>query len=435
MKKTLIIFSTIFSSVNLVTAQTMFESRTQLILNAFNSKPEDLIRPLIESDVKLGQQDGRVDVNDTAKFSYYVDIKNMNDINSLITLIPMATSRYTPTYYQTDEFWNEHKDEMEKVKREGRPAPRQDMNEVATWLSEMKLSTNPDVIIIDPLTKSSIRKPLQIFLFEHYIDQYEKNGYITLFRGAEKAGEFELWNRKEMPKGVRYWTPTANYAWRYARKNTNFFDDLINGKAPLFKFKIPVKDFKDMVIRSWPRLTLGTELTKSVHRNFDSYRKFSDDLANGQAYLGEGIYGLEFELRANKAGALDMTKYFAGAADIDDLVEDRINVLQKTLARLKRKNIEKSNELDTTFLNRIKNVNIEQQIIASIVNKTGNDETLKSIQKITYGLSEITNIVGFNFSSWANKKINDLKISREKTTEAKNESKAESKILSCKGLF
>ena len=269
----------LFSS--LVQAQSIEQVRTELILKAFNDKPQDLIRPLVATDIELGRIDGRIDVNEKAKFSYFLNIDRMTDINSPMTLIPMATSRYTPTYYQTDEFWEANKEAMAKAKADGTPGPKQDMNEVEAWLKEMKLSTNPDVIFIDPVLNKIERTPLQTFLFDHYKKNYVKDGYITLFRGAEKQGEFQSWSKGEVPRGVRYWTPTANYAWRYARKNTNFIDELVAGEAPLFKFKIPVAEFEAMVMRTWPRLTLGTELTKSAHRSFDSGKQFTDDLTNG----------------------------------------------------------------------------------------------------------------------------------------------------------
>lgn len=160
--------------------------RIRMILKAFNSQPEKIIRPLTAADVQLGKYDGRVNVNEKSKFSYFVHIDNVADRNSKITLIPMATSRYTPTYYQTDEWWYAHKNEIAQAKQEGTAAPKQDMNEVAIWLDEMKLSTNPDVIIIDGKNQLSQRVSLQTFLLDHYKKFYVRDGYITLFRGAEK---------------------------------------------------------------------------------------------------------------------------------------------------------------------------------------------------------------------------------------------------------
>ena len=41
----------------LVQAQTIETSRTDLILKGFNSKPQDLIRPLVATDIELGRID------------------------------------------------------------------------------------------------------------------------------------------------------------------------------------------------------------------------------------------------------------------------------------------------------------------------------------------------------------------------------------------
>ncbi len=420
---------------SLAQAQSIEQTRTDLILKAFNDKPQDLIRPLVATDIELGRMDGRVDVNEKAKFSYFLDIKHMGDVNSRMTLIPMATSRYTPTYYQTDEFWEANKEAMAKAKAEGKPGPKQDMNEVAVWLKEMKLSTNPDVITIDPALNKVERTPLQNFLFDHYKKYYAKDGYITLFRGAEKQGEFQSWSKGEVPRGVRYWTPTANYAWRYARKNTNFIDELVVGEAPLFKFRIPIADFEAMVIREWPRLTVGTELTKSAHRSFDYGKQFTDDLTNGQAYLGEGRYAVEFELRSNRAGAQDMVKYFKGAVTINDLAQDRISVLKLTAERLIQKTPESRAEIEKSFGIRIQRVQSEEKIISGIINKIPAAELSQLLAAMPKGSAEITNIVGIQFESWAHDKINQIaseEVVKAKELEVK---KAATGIRTCEGLF
>jgi hypothetical protein len=417
---------------SLVQAQSIEQTRTDLILKAFNAKPQDLIRPLVATDIELGRIDGRVNVNEKAKFSYFLDIQHTSDAQSRMTLIPMATSRYTPTYYQTDEFWEANKDAMAKAKADGTTGPKQDMNEVEAWLKEMKLSTNPDVIAIDPATNKIERTPLQKFLFEQYKNNYVKDGYITLFRGAEKQGEFQSWSKGEVPRGVRYWTPTANYAWRYARKNTNFLDELVAGQAPLFKFKIPVKQFEAMVMKAWPHLTLGTELTKSAHRSFDSARQFTDDLTNGQAYLGEGHYGVEFELRANRSGAAEMVQFFKGAVTIQDLVQDRTNVLKLTRHRLLEKNPENKTSIESLFDLRIKRIETEGKILSGIMNKIPAAELNKMLSEMPYGSAEITNIVGVNFNSWARNKINQMAAAEAIIINAK---KASGGSKTCEGLF
>lgn len=436
MKKLKIVLSFSFYFFSLsVHAQSIEQTRTDLILKAFNDKPQDLIRPLVATDIELGRIDGRVDVNEKAKFSYFLDIKRMSDVNSRMTLIPMATSRYTPTYYQTDEFWEANKEAMAQAKAEGKPGPKQDMNDVAVWLQEMKLSTNPDVITIDPAINKIERTPLKKFLFDHYKNNYAKDGYITLFRGAEKQGEFQSWSKGEVPRGVRYWTPTANYAWRYARKNTNFIDELVAGEAPLFKFKIPVAEFEDMVMRTWPRLTLGTELTKSAHRSFDSSKQFTDDLTSGQAYLGEGHYGVEFELRSNRAGAQDMVKYFKGAVTIADLAQDRINVLKLTAQRLSEKNPENKTQIEASFDGRIQRVQSEEKVISGIINKIPSAELNKLLASMPSGSAEITNIVGVHFESWAREKINRI-AAEEAAAKVELEAKKSSAVIkTCQSLF
>lgn len=165
MKK--LFFLTLLASLQ-VFATDLIQQRKEMILKAFNAKPENLIEPLELSDIELGAYEGRVVVNKKAKFTYYVHVSEATNANSEIVLIPMSTSRYTPTYYQTDEWWDAHKVEMDAAKREGRPMPKQDMNEVATWLEEMKLTTNPDVIVISK-NKTVSRKPLQEHLFDIYI--------------------------------------------------------------------------------------------------------------------------------------------------------------------------------------------------------------------------------------------------------------------------
>lgn len=342
------------------------KQRAAMIVQAFNDQPQKLIAPLTMDSVKIKNGVGRADVNVKAKFSYYIQTENTLDRNSRIVLIPMATSRFTPTYYQTDEWWDAHKDE--------KPMPRQPMQDVADWLQEMKLTSNPDLLIIDPiadrstglLTGKVTRKPLQEFLLEHYIAKHAKNGVIQLYRGAERQGELEQWQSGKRPASVRYWTPTANYAWRYARKNLNFVDELVAGRAPLFKFEVPVSDFKAMVLRRWPRLTLGTELTKKAHDSFDSSGIFKDHLAGGADFLGEGTYGVEFEVRSNRAGADDMLKYFKGPITIEELAQDRIKVIRESTIRLQKQRPQEFASLEAKADERVRQIQYEAQLLLLI---------------------------------------------------------------------
>lgn len=381
----------------------LVQLRKEIILKALNSKPENLIAPIQLADIELGNYEGRVVVNKTAKFTYYVHITEANNPNSEIVLIPMSTSRYTPTYYQTDDWWDAHKTEIETAKRNSTPMPKQDMNEVTQWLNDMKLTTNPDVVLIDANAKV-IRKSLQDYLFDIYVQKFSKNGKITLFRGAEKINELQSWNSKQAPRGARYWTPTANYAWRYARKNRDFLDLMVKGETPLFKFEIPVSDFKDMVLRKWPRLTLGTELTKNAHQIFDRSLFFGDHLYNGFPFLGVGSVGLEFEIRSNKSGADDMVKYFKGPVTMSDLAADRIAVLESALERLKKQRPAEYEAMKAQIQNRIETIQLEKAVIDSILNHEPVEVTEQLIQKTqTIRNFEIANIDGLQFSVWAKK--------------------------------
>lgn len=404
--------------------------RRALILQAFNQQPDKIIEPLKLEQIHLGLRDGRVDVNTKTKFSYFIHIAEMNNQHSEMVLIPMATSRYTPTYYQTDEWWDQHKSEIEMAKKNGTPMPKQDMNEVAAWLSQMKLSTNPDVIFINGETGLNRRQPLQDFLLDHYLKNYSQNGIITLYRGAEKVGEIESWNRKEVPRGVRYWTPNATYAWRYGRKNLNFLTDMVNNVTPLFKFEIPEKQFKEMVQRKWSQLTLGTELTKNAHQSFEYQNQFIDHLT-GQVYPGEGAYGVEFEIRSNRAGAADMVNYYKGPATIDDLASDRMAVLSRTLNRLVKQNPEQQDELSQQFKARLKNIELEAEIIKAVLRGEEKVALNKLLTKFDSSKAEIVDIDGLDFKKWA---INQAEIRRAQMVQQVGSDRS-NKVLSCGGLF
>ncbi|RYZ64610.1 MAG: hypothetical protein EOP09_15665, partial [Proteobacteria bacterium] len=92
----LIIFIILFFTVRVFADPSVNAIRTELIVKAFNAKPENLIRPLTAQDIRLGDRDGRADVNEIAKLSYYIHIDKSLDAKSPITMIPMATSRFTP---------------------------------------------------------------------------------------------------------------------------------------------------------------------------------------------------------------------------------------------------------------------------------------------------------------------------------------------------
>lgn len=384
-------FLSLASFAQTASIEELDKDRVALIVRAFNERPDQLIAPLTAESVKLKSGTGRVDVNKKAKFSYYIQVEFPDDPKSKIFLVPMATSRFTPTYYQTDEWWDAHKHE--------KPMPRQPMNEVAAFLDEMKLSSNPDVLIIDPSLPTTIRAPLQQYLLAFYLHKYAVDGVLTLYRGAERENETEMWEKGQRPAGVRYWTPTANYAWRYARKNLSFVEDLVNGKAPLLKFEVPVEDFKSMVDRKWPRLTLGTELTKNAHNSFDSQGRFLDHLARGADFLGEGQFGVEFEVRSNKAGADDMQKYYKGTISISELAADRIKVIQEATKRLQAQHPEEVEKLRKQADERIKTIKTEEQLLL-LVQKGGPKDQINKLKSELSRSSEITNIDGFSMDHW-----------------------------------
>ncbi|MFZ3230627.1 MAG: hypothetical protein WA160_10520 [Pseudobdellovibrio sp.] len=380
------------------------QKRSQIILNAFNSRLDQLIEPLELGDIQLGAYDGRIVVNKKSKFTYYVQIEEAMNIDSKITLIPMSTSRFTATYYQTNDWWDAHKAEIDEAKRNGTPAPRQDIDEVATWLKEMKLDTNPDVLVIHPKVNKVERTPLNDFLLEVYLKNFVENGKVVLYRGAEKPNELDAWSKGVAPRGIRYWTPTANYAWRYARKNTQFLDLLLDNDTPLFRFEIPTEKFKAMVQSKWRQLTLGTELTKNAHQIFDRSNYFGDHLYSGDPFLGIGVYGVEFELRSNKSGAQEMAKYFKRVATISDLANDRIRVLESAKSRLQRQIPEKYELKYKAIMEiRISTVRQEANILQALVDHKSETQIF-DLSRQVMGRSEIASIDGLNFASWVSSK-------------------------------
>lgn len=388
--KTLFGLSLILSA-SLAFAQADLRSeRVRLVVNALNSQPQEWLEPITADDVHLSEAGGRADVNKKAKFSYFIHIDNPSDPRSAITLIPMATSRYTPTYYQTDEWWDANKAELEAARREGRPAPRQDMNEVETWLKEMKLSTNPLVFKVAPDGRVGTQR-LQDFLLDRYLQTYAKDGKVRLYRGGEKPTETGEWLAGRKPRGVRYWTPTATYAWRYARKNADFLTKLIDGQAPLYVFEMPVEQFKEMTSGRWPRLTLGTELTKKVHDSFDQTGRFTDQLLSRTDYMGVGDYGVEFEIRSNSKGAADMVPRFVQPITIEELVRDRVALLEKTLIRVKKARPHEADQLDRAFEARRQNTLLEGRLLLALQMKLSQETVRTLAARLAGGHYEIAN--------------------------------------------
>lgn len=371
-KKTLVSVG-IFLAASMAWAQPTAEEldalRTDLIVKAFNSQRGEFTETITADMIHIKNGIGRANINRKVKFSYYIYTEKPTDPNSKITLIPLATSRYAPTYYQTDEWWDEHKAEIDEAKAKGLPQPKQDAAEVKTWLREQKLSTNPLVFIIDA-NKSVSTQRLNVFLYNYYVERYAKDGKVTLFRGGERVNELDSWKQGSKPRGARYWTPTATYGWRYARKNGAFMADLLVGKAPVYTFEVPLEDFRRLTLDGrYPDLTLGVELTKSVHKNFDSRGQFVDDLT-GREYMGIGSIGIEFEVRGNSAGSTEMIRYFKHATTIRELVLDRIDIVRKTQVRL--------NSSDVYFDQQVQNLLLEGKILFALQNKMSK-ETIESL--------------------------------------------------------
>ncbi len=386
-------------------AESLDSVRARKIVKAFDQHPGDLVEPLTVEQVKIQDGQGRVDVNTKTKFSYFIQTLDPRNPESPILLMPMATSRYTPTYYQTDEWWDAHKQEIEQAKREGRPAPRQDMDEVAAWLKANKLSTNPLVLEIRPMGIKQTR--LQDYLRDFILEHHSRDGYVTLYRGGEKPGEIDGWLKGEKPRGVRYWTPTANYAWRYARKNKRFLDELIDGRAPLFVFKLPVERFVEMTERNWPQLTLGTELTRNAHTAFERGGVFIDHLYQME-YAGQGTLGVEVELRSNRKGAERMVEAFERAITIEDLAKDRIDVLKKANARLKQQYPKRASALDAKTADRVERILAEARLLIAVREKMPREVVEQLLRKLPPTREELAYIDGVHFEALIRERMQKL---------------------------
>ena len=108
----LILFSLLLAFSLVAGAQTtsLEETRKNLILQALNAHPENWIEPIKSEDIEMGTYEARIVVNKKSKFTYFLHIANASDDNSEMIFVPMSTSRYTPTYYQSDDWWDKHKD-------------------------------------------------------------------------------------------------------------------------------------------------------------------------------------------------------------------------------------------------------------------------------------------------------------------------------------
>lgn len=416
------------------------DARRELIAKAFNSNSQEFVGTITADDIKIKDGIGRVDVNKEVKYSYFVHTENPADPKSPITLIPMATSRYAPTYYQTDEWWDAHKAEIDEAKRKGVRPPQQDSAEVAGWLKKMKLSTNPIVLKIDTNQRiSSVR--LQEFLSEYYMKNFVQDGKVVLYRGGERATETGDWLRGVRPKGSRYWTPTANYGWRYARKNATFLQELIDGKPPIYVFEVPLAEFKRLTQEGrWPDLTLGTELTKQAHNNFDMRGVFTDNIGGGLDYMGIGKIGVEFEIRSNSAGANSMAQYFKRVVTIQELVADRVKIIRETSARVQQMRPQSAEATRAAFLAREEKTVLEGKFLYAVQNgfsKETANAMLLAMQQAR-GPAELTDsLSGENFSVLIQQRIASLASKPGQMSEElqKLEVAFAKSAMTCNGIF
>ncbi len=264
---------------------------------------------LSTENVKLRNGQGRIDVDPVNKRSYYVFTPNPSDPKSPTYVIPLSTVRYTPRNYSTSEWWEANKEAIAAARADRKPTPTQDPNEVREFLEANNLSTNPDVIVIGESGKYRT-EPLQDFLLREYRMQGET---VRLFRGSLRSTEQAQWEKVEMAWGSQYYTPSATYGWRYARKmpGAPFLDLAKDGKAPLFEFTLPYKEFAALVERG--EFTLGVELPKSAHDRFDREGVFRDALYGNSLYLGDPTFGLEFEITASKPARQRLVRAYQGS--------------------------------------------------------------------------------------------------------------------------
>ncbi|MCM2322400.1 MAG: hypothetical protein NDJ90_03970 [Oligoflexia bacterium] len=355
--------------------------------------------------IRLQNGQGKVDADPKNKLSYYLFTADPSSPSSRTLAIPMATSRFDAENYQTDEWWDAHKLEIEKARREGTPVPRQDREEVRRWLRQNGLSVNPDVVSVDPRTGAATKKELREFLLDEFLERFTEGDSVVLYRGAEKAGELDAWKSGTIPRGVRYWTPDANYAWRYARKSETFLEELVEDRAPLLKFKVPRQEFIDGVQRG--HIVLGTELTKNAHQSFEKSGKFQDHLANGADYLGEGKYGLEIEVRPRRPSRMQFNRYFVGAISVDELAQARARQIESGTARLLRQEPARAAELEALKASRFAMVEAERKLLSLIRTRANAEEIEAAIRALPDGTAEIANVDWADLSSLARKRAGE----------------------------
>lgn len=189
---------------------------------------------------------------------------------------------------------------------------------------------NPPVFTVKP---SGIEtEPVKDFLLRAY---REPGGDIVLYRGAERGDERAQWEAGDIAKGSIYYTPSATYAWRYARKAPGNFSTLLQqGEAPLFRFEVPGPEFERRV-RSGD-FTLGLELPRSAHQQFENSGVFRDVLTGGFYYLGDPRWGVELEIHSTRPGRWLLRDHYQGSITAAELGDYTLEQLQAASQRLVR---------------------------------------------------------------------------------------------------
>lgn len=361
-----------FNSISLAFFIGFASFSTLGVADDLNEARKALIGTVLKVDpknVRIQRGIGKVDASDEFKTSYFIQTTEHQKANSRITIIPMATSRYDKYNYHTDDWWEKYGADAAA----GKTVPPEDPEVVGEFLDKHGLSTNPDVFVIDGVEdKQPKRIKLQEFLTQNFIEKYGDDQFVYLFRGAAKSSELGDWRASagrfgEFPKGVRYWTPDVTYAWRYARKRETFLADTLSGNSPLLQFKIPRDDFLTMVKKG--QLVLGTELPKSVHNGFESSGRFKDVLFSETEYLGEGRYGVEYEIRANRAARNVMSKYFEGPVSMETLGNLRMAQLELAFNRIVKNEPERAQLMNELLNKKRTNIEIEKKMALAAQNK------------------------------------------------------------------
>lgn len=173
-------------------------------------------------------------------------------------------------------------------------------------------------------------EPLSEFLLREIFRKRAKNGMLDLYRGAEREDERESWTQGVPAPGARYWTPTIDYAWRYARKQAHFLSQTIAGKSPILHFQVAVDEFERQVRQG--RLILGAELPARIHKRLESGQGFTDHLAAGDLYLGYPDWGMEVEILSGRERSL-FTRGFKGSITWAEMVASRKQQIQVAYER------------------------------------------------------------------------------------------------------